>query len=315
MSLIKPKKLNKGDLIGIISPASSPDDLSRIEKGVLYLESLGYRVEVAKNVGKYSGYLAGTDDERLEDIHSMFQNKNVKAIFCVRGGYGSARLLDKINFNLIKKNPKIFVGYSDINALQLAFYTKAGLVTFVGPMLAVDFYEEISPFTEENFWRLITSDKKIGKISNPNSEKFFTLNKGKANGEIVGSNLSLLTSLLGTEYFPKLNNKVLILEDIHEEPYRIDRMLNQLRLAKIFKQIKGIILGNFTECLPKDPETRSFTLNEIIIDYFQNKSKLPSIYNVSHGHIKHNITIPIGLNCKLNATKGTLEIIENAVTK
>lgn len=315
MSLIKPKKLNKGDLIGIISPASSPDDLSRIEKGVLYLESLGYRVEVGKNVGKYYGYLAGTDEERLEDLHSMFQNKNVKAIFCVRGGYGSGRILDKINYNLIKKNPKIFVGYSDINALQLAFYTKIGLVSFIGPMLAVDFYDEISPFTEEHFWKIITSDKKIGKISNPNSEKFFTLNKGKASGKIVGSNLTLITSLLGTEFFPKLNDSILLLEDIHEEPYRIDRMLNQLRLAKVFKQVKGIVLGNFIECIPKDPETRSFTLNEIIIDYFQNKCKLPLIYNVNHGHIKHNITIPIGLKCNLNATKGTLEIIENAVTK
>lgn len=315
MSLIKPKKLNKGDLIGIISPASSPDDLTRIEKGVLYLENLGYRVEVAKNVGKYNGYLAGTDEERLADLHSMFENKNIKAIICVRGGYGSGRLLDKINYNLIKKNPKIFVGYSDINALQLAFYSKIGLVSFIGPMLAVDFYDEISPFTEENFWRIITSDKKIGKISNPNSDKFFTLNNGRASGKIVGSNLSLITSLLGTEYFPKLTDSILLLEDIHEEPYRIDRMFNQLRLANVFKQIKGIVLGNFTECTPKDPDTRSFTLNEIIIDYFQNKCKLPSIYNVNHGHIKHNITIPIGLKCNLNATKGTLEIMENAVTK
>lgn len=315
MALLKPKKLNKGDLIGIISPASSPDDLTRIEKGVRYLESLGYRVLVGKNVGKYNGYLAGTDEERLDDLHSMFQNKNVKAIFCVRGGYGSGRLLDRINYNIVKKNPKIFVGYSDINALQIAFYTKLGLVTFIGPMLAVDFYDEVSPFTEENFWRIVTSEKKIGKITNPNSEKFFTLNKGKAIGKIIGSNLTLITSLFGTEFFPKTKDTILLLEDINEEPYRIDRMLNQLRLGKIFKQTKGIILGNFTECVPKDPETRSFSLNEIILDYFQNKIKIPVIYNVKHGHIKDNITIPIGLKCNLNATKGTIEILENGVIK
>lgn len=315
MAIIKPKKLNKGDLIGIISPASSPDDLSRIEKGVNYLERVGYKVEVGKHVGKYSGYLAGTDEERLEDLHNMFQNKNVKAIFSVRGGYGSGRLLDKINYNLIKNNPKIFVGYSDINALQLAFLSKVGLITFAGPMLAVDFYDEVSPFTEEMFWRVITSDKKIGKITNPKQEKFYTLNKGKASGRIIGSNLSLLVSLFGTEFFPKLKDSILLLEDINEEPYRIDRMLNQLRLGKVFKQIKGVILGNFMNCVPTDPESRSFTLNEVILDYFQKQCKLPVVYNVKHGHIKDNITMPIGLTCNLNATKGFIEIPESAVRK
>lgn len=315
MTTIKPKKLNKGDLIGIISPASSPDDLTRIEKGVNYLERLGYRVEVGKNVGKYYGYLAGTDEERLEDLHYMFQNKSVKAIFSVRGGYGSGRLLDKINYNLIKNNPKIFVGYSDINALQLAFLSKVGLITFAGPMLAVDFYDEVSAFTEEMFWRTITSDKKIGKISNPKQEKFYTLNKGKASGKIIGSNLSLLVSLFGTEYLPKLKDAILLLEDINEEPYRIDRMLNQLRLGKVFKQVKGIILGNFMNCVPSDPESHSFSLNEVVLDYFQKQCKLPVIYNFKHGHIKDNITIPIGLKCNLNAAKGFIEIQESAVRK
>lgn len=314
MAIVKPKKLKHGEVIGIISPASSPDDLTRINRGVTYLEKLGYRVEVGKNVGLKEGYLAGSDKQRLDDLHDMFRNKNVRAIFSVRGGYGSGRLLDKIDYNLIKKNPKIFVGYSDINALQSAFFTKTGLISFAGPMVAVDFHDEVSPFTEEIFWRTITSDKKIGKLHNPRNEKFFTLNKGRGVGRIIGGNLSLLTSLMGTEYFPKMKDAILLLEDISEAPYRVDRMLNQLRLAKLFKQIKGVILGHFVDCVENDPSKASFTLNEVIIQYFPSQLKIPVLYNVKHGHIKDNITIPYGVKCTLNASLGFIEIMENAVS-
>ena len=314
MAIVKPKRLKPGEVIGIISPASSPEDLSKINRGVTYLEKLGYRVEIGKNVGLKEGYLAGSDKQRLDDLHEMFKRKEVRAIFCVRGGYGSGRLLDKIDYNLIKKNPKIFVGYSDINALQSAFFAKTGLVSFAGPMVAVDFHDEVSPFTEEIFWRTITSDKKIGKLHNPRNEKFFTLSKGRAVGRIIGGNLTLLASLMGTEYFPKLKDTILLLEDINEAPYRIDRMLNQLRLAKAFKQIKGVVLGHFVDCVNSDPSSSSFTLNEVVIDYFQTQLKLPVIYNVKHGHIKDNITVPYGVKCVLNASLGFVDITENAVS-
>jgi muramoyltetrapeptide carboxypeptidase len=313
MRIIKPKRLKSGDVIGIISPASSPDDLSKINRGVHYLEKLGYRVEVGKNVGLQEGYLAGSDLQRVNDLHSMFTNKHIKAIFSIRGGYGSGRLLDKINYKLIKQNPKIFVGYSDITALQLAFFTKCGLITFAGPMVAVDFHDEVSTFTEEVFWRTITSNKKIGRLQNPRNEKIFVLNKGRGNGRIIGGNLSVFTSLLGTEYFPKINGSVLLLEDINEAPYRIDRMFNQLRLGKILKQVKGIVLGHFVNCVESDPQTKTFSLNEVVIEYFQNL-KLPVIYNLKHGHIKENLTIPFGIKCSLNASRGYIEIPENAVS-
>lgn len=314
MAIVKPKKLKQGDVIGIISPASSPEDLSRIERGVNYLEKLGYRVEIGKNVGSKEGYLAGTDQQRIEDIHDMFKRKEIKAVFCIRGGYGAGRLLDKLDYNLIKKNPKIFVGYSDITSLQSAFYSKTGLVTFAGPMVAVDFHDEVSPFTEEVFWRTITSDKKIGKLKNPRNEKFFTLSKGRGTGRLVGGNLTVLSSLIGTEYFPKMKDSVLMLEDINEAPYRIDRMLNQLRLIKVFKQVKGIILGHFVDCVEQDPTKSSFTLNEVIIEYFQKQLKLPVLYNVKHGHIKDNITIPFGVKCVINASLGIIDITESAVS-
>jgi len=312
MRIIKPKKLQKGDLIGVISPASTPDDLSKIENGVNYLEKLGYRVAVAKNVGKERGYLAGEDSERLEDFHTMFSDKEVKAVFTLRGGYGSTRLLDKVNYNLIRQNPKIFVGYSDINALQLAILKMSGLVTFIGPMVATDFSGAIDKFAEEIFWNVLTSTKKIGKLTNPRNEKFFILCKGRGEGRIVGGNLSILTSLLGTEYFPNFKDSILILEEVNEAPYRIDRMLNQLKLAKVFRQSKGVLLGRFVDCYETDVSKKTLSLNEVISDYLTTLKK-PVIYNVKHGHVSDTITIPLGVKCKINSSRGFIEILESGV--
>ncbi|MBN2571433.1 MAG: LD-carboxypeptidase [Ignavibacteriales bacterium] len=313
MRKVKPKRLSKGDVIGVIAPASYPANPERIEKGVKYLEQLGYRVEVGTNVGQERGYLAGEDSQRLEDLHSMFKNKHVKAIFCVRGGYGAGRLLDKIDFNLIAKNPKIFVGYSDITVLQLAFYKKTGLVTFAGPMVAVDFVDEISPFTEEIFWKTITSNKKIGRLENPNDEKILAITKGSSMGTLLGGNLALIMSIFGTEFLPDFKNSILLIEDIGEAPYRVDRMFNQLKIAKIFKNIRGMILGDFIDCHEPDPDKKTLTLNEVIADYLQ-KLNIPVLYNLKHGHIKHNITIPFGVKCKINSTKKFIEITESAVS-
>jgi len=313
MKIVKPKRLAKGDVIGIISPASSPDDLSTVETGVKYLESLGYRVEVGKNVGKVHGYLAGSTDERLDDLHYMFKNKDIKAIFCVRGGYGSTRILDKIDYNLIKRNPKIFVGYSDISALQLSFFHKVGLVTFAGPMVSVDFSGEVSKYTEEIFWRLLTSNKSYGKLELPEGEKISALQKGAVKTRILGGNLALFTSLIGTDYLPSMKDKILLIEEIGELPYRVDRMLNQLRLSKILSQVKGVVLGAFIDCNEIDPTKRTLTLGEVIQEYFGNLG-VPVVYNFKHGHIKDNITVPIGAMFKLNASRNYIEIAESAVS-
>lgn len=308
----KPKRINKKDVIGIISPASSPDEFIRVEKGVKYLESLGYRVKVGNNVGKNHGYLAGTDQERVDDIHDMFKDKNVKAVFCIRGGYGAFRLLDKIDYRVIKNNPKIFVGYSEITALQMAFLEKAGLVTFAGPMVAVDFYDEISPYTSELFWATITSNKKIGKVNYPEAQKMPYLQKGIGSGRLFGGNLAVFAALLGTNYSPNPTGKILLIEDIGELPYKVDRMLNQLRLAGIFKKIKGIILGRFVDCNEHDPNKKTLTLGEVI-DHYIGSLKIPSIYTFPHGHIKDFVTIPFGIKVNLNATKGIVDFAEAAV--
>lgn len=312
MKILKPKRLHKGDVIGIISPGSSPQDPTLLEKGVNYLERLGYRVEVGKSVGKVDGYLAGTDTERVNDLHQMFKNKHVNAIFSLRGGYGSARLVDKINYNLIRQNKKIFVGFSDISILQMAFYQHAGIVSFAGPMVAVNFSGEINEFSEEIFWDFITKNRKIGKLKNPNDEKFYVLNKGRGEGKLLGGNLSSIISLFGSKYLPTFRNSILFLEEVNEPPYKIDRMFNQLRLANIFKYAKGIILGRFVDCYEKDENKNTLSLNEIIVNYFK-KLKIPVIYNVEHGHVDNIITFPIGLNTKLNASRGFIEISETGV--
>jgi muramoyltetrapeptide carboxypeptidase len=313
MKAIKPRKLQQGDLIGIISPASSVNDPSRLDKGVHYLEKMGYNVLVGKNVGKYNGYLAGTDQERLDDLHSMFSNKKVKAIFCLRGGYGAARLVDKLDYKLIRNNPKIFAGYSDISALHLAMFYKTGLITFAGPMVGVDFYDEVSTFTEEMFWRLLSSSKKFGKIENPDDEHILSLNSGTANGRIVGGNLSVISGLVGTEYFPDLKDKILLIEEMGEVPYKIDRMFNQMRLSGMFKGLKGVVIGSFRDCHELDPNKKTLTLGEVITDYFSQLKK-PVVYNFRHGHLKDNITVPIGINLRINASRKFVEIAESAVS-
>ena len=164
MEPLKPPRLKAGDLIGIISPASRIMDPTRIEKGIAYLERLGYRTIQGEHILKTYGYLAGTDEERVADLHVMFANPEVKAIMCIRGGYGTPRLLSLVDYRLIARNPKIFVGYSDITSLQLALWKKCGLVTFQGPMVGVDLPEQLDGYTEELFWRLLTSPKKAGAV-------------------------------------------------------------------------------------------------------------------------------------------------------
>ena len=312
MKIIKPAKLKTGDVIGIIAPASAPIDPTKLENGIRYIEKNGYRVELGKNVNKIEGYLAGTDQERADDLNSMFKNKNVKAIFCLRGGYGASRILDKINYKLIRANPKILVGYSEITALQMAIMIKAGLVTFAGPMVATDFGNGITSYTEEFFWRIISSNKKFGRLKYPDNDKLVSITRGGSSGRILGGNLSVLAALIGTEYFPDLKSRILMLEEVDELPYKVDRLLNQLRLLKVLKQIRGIILGRFVDCYERDTSKRTLTLGEVMEHYLKDL-KIPVLYTFPHGHIKDKVTVPFGINIKMNAAKGFVEYLEGAV--
>jgi muramoyltetrapeptide carboxypeptidase len=311
MTIIKPRRLSPGDLIGILAPASPVADPSRIERGVRYLERNGYRALVAGNVGKARGYLAGTDQERVADMHSLFGNPEVKAILCARGGYGTPRLLSMLDYRLIARNPKIFVGYSDITAMQLAIWKKCGLVTYQGPMLAVDLYGEVDPFAEEWFWKILTSRGPLGMLP-IDAGTAIPVRTGKARGRLLGGNLALLCAIVGTRYQPDFSGAMLFLEDTDEEPYRIDRMFTQLRHASILERSTGILLGQFTDSEPKDPAKPSLTLAEAFEDA-ASWSSIPILSNLPFGHIPRKLTIPIGIRARFDAEARTVELTEAAV--
>lgn len=307
---MKPRRLEWGDTIGIISPAS-PMRLDRLQRGVEYLQQKGYHVLVGKNAYQKRGYLAGTDSQRASDLNDMLLNPQVKAIFCTRGGYGTLRILDLIDYSIIRKNPKILVGYSDITALQLAIFSQTGLITFSGPMVAVEMGKGLDSFTEKNFWKVLSSPERIGPLEDPNSRGLVVFREGKARGILIGGCLSILTSLLGTKYLPDLEDKILFLEEVGEEPYRFDRYLTQLKLAGILNQVQGIIFGQIVDCVPK--EEQSLTIEEVIEEVTADLD-IPVVSGVPYGHIDRKFTLPIGVEAFLDTKRQRIEILEGAVS-
>lgn len=310
--IIRPAALKPGDLIGIVAPASAPSTQEKIDKGAEYLERLGYRVKLGKNVRAVRGYLAGSDEERAADINEMFADKKVKAIIAVRGGYGTPRILHLLNYSIIKRCPKILVGYSDLTALQLAIFKKTGLVTFSGPMSGVEMWNQIDPFTEEHFWSVVTATQKSGPVVNPDGIPLQTICKGKASGTLLGGNLSLISSILGTPFAPSFKYSILFMEEIEEECYRFDRMLCQLRLAGIFKEIKGILLGELTDVKASD-KTKPYLTAEQVVDDYLGHLPIPVMRNLSYGHIPRKLTMPVGIEARMDTEAGTLEFLETAV--
>jgi muramoyltetrapeptide carboxypeptidase len=312
MNTLKPARLRKGDLIGVVSPASAPSAREKIDKGVRYLEGLGYRVTVGQHVMSQYGYLAGTDQERVSDFNDMLRNPSVRAIFALRGGYGTPRLLHQIDYKAVQRNPKIVVGYSDITSLQLALLKKTGLVTFSGPMVAVEMWDKIDPYTEEHFWRVITSSARIGALRNPDDEALVVHHRGKASGKLIGGNFSLLASLMGTPYLPDLRKAILVLEDVDEAPHRVDRMFAQLRHAGVLKNIAGLVLGKFTDCVPADPSKPHLTMEQVLQEAVDSVD-CPVLTNLLYGHIPRKHTLPLGVRSTLDARTGSLTVLEGAV--
>jgi len=312
MTLIKPPRLRTGDIIGLIAPASTPSSEEKIEKGAAYLEQLGYRVKFGEHIRAMHGYLAGTDEERAADFNTMVCDKEVKAIFAIRGGYGTPRILQMIDYRSLKHHPKIIVGYSDLTALQLAIFRKIGLVTFSGPMTGSDMWKDFDPYTEEHFWRLITSTKKIGLLKNPTNDLLNTVKHGKARGRILGGNLSLIACLMGTPFLPELRGSILFLEDVEEAPYRIDRMLAQLHNAEILQGISGLVFGKFTDCTPSNPSNPQLSLDQIQKEYAE-KTTCPVIANFQYGHLPRKLTLPIGVLASIDTRRSQIQVLESGV--
>lgn len=318
----KPKRLKKGDTIGLISPASYIAD-EGLEKAVKNLESLGFKVKLGQHIRKLHGFVAGTDQERLEDLHNMFADPGIDGIWCVRGGYGSARLLPLIDYTLVKKNPKVLIGYSDITALLQGIYIKTGLVCFHGPVGA----SELTDFTREQLVAVLMEGRAPHMISIPekkvendadgetektdNSFEPFLIKPGKVSGELAGGNLSLLAAITGTEYELDVEGKLLFIEDVGEKPYRIDRMLTQLRQAYPMHKVAGIALGVFSGCEAKEGD-KSLTLRETLGGQLSGLN-LPVLYGLPFGHIDDHCTLPLGIVAELDAGMRTITLLESAV--
>ena len=308
--LIKPKRLKCGDTIGVIAPSSPSYEEEKIEKGKKVLEEMGFKVKMGESCYKRYGYLAGEDDLRARDINAMFADKEVDGIICLRGGYGTPRILDKIDYNIVKNNPKVYVGYSDITTTHVVFNQICKLVTFHGPMVTSEIADGMDDFTEISLMNLITGQEVI-KVHNPEDEEIKCLYEGKAEGQIVGGNLAMICSCLGTPYEIDTKGKLLFLEDIGEEVYRIDRLLTQLYHGGKLQEAKGIILGDWNDCTPEKPE-RSLTLMEVFKDIILPLKK-PTIYNVKAGHCSPMMTLPLGVNALMDANKKKLVLKESAV--
>ncbi len=310
MLITKPKHLRPGDVIGICAPASPPATESDLEKGIRYLERAGFRVEVGKNVHRRRGYLAGSDAQRLSDLHSLFASRHVRAIFTARGGYGSQRLLSLIDYSLVRRNPKIVVGYSDITALHLAFFTRTGLVSFSGPMVAVEMSRGLSGKVEERFWRcLMTTDppEPLG-----GTRRIPAPRQGSATGRLIAGNLSMIASLLGTSYFPVLPDPIALIEEVGERPYRLDRMMRQLGQSKPFSRLRGIGAGKFIDCQPEKGKP-SLTLQSVLAESLAGLG-VPVVDGLPFGHYGESAAIPLGVRVRLDGSKCRLEFLEGGVS-
>jgi muramoyltetrapeptide carboxypeptidase len=310
--LSRPERLRPGDVVGLVSPASPVEEARRIEEGTRYLEGRGFRVKIGRNVGRIRGYLAGTDQERADDLHDFFRDPDVRAIFCLRGGYGVTRLLPLLDYALIRTHPKIVVGYSDITALLLALAARAGLVSFHGPMAAVDFVGTVDPVTEDAFWEMLTGD--VGDrwlpLAAPGALRI--LQTGRTRGRLLGGNLSLLAAMAGTPYLPDFTGSILFLEEIGEEPYRVDRMLTQLSQSGIAGEVSAILAGQFTDCEPRDPAKPSLSVEDVLHAFGQPLG-VPFASQCRFGHIRTQLTLPVGLAVEVDLQRGAMRCEQSPV--
>lgn len=295
---IIPERLRKGDTIGLVAPAG-PVTPEEIQPTIRLLEERGFSVVEGENLYKRQDYLAGSDEERLNDLHFMFNQDHIKALFCARGGYGTPRLLEKIDYGLIKKNPKIIAGYSDITALMLAIHEVTGLVVFHGQMARG--VKDVQDGNINSLMELLSSEGNI-KIK-LNEEQI--INGGKARGKLLGGNLSLISSLAGTPYLPSLDGNILLIEDRGESLYRVDRMLTQLKLNGMLDNPGGIIIGNFIDC------GDVLDINRLVVSFIPDDCPVYSGFPIGHGD--ENLAIPMGLEAVLDMDELSLSFPQACV--
>ena len=304
------KRLKPGDTIGLVAPSGAVRTPGALERSAAELERMGYRVKLGKSCGQVYGYLSGADEVRARDINDMFLDDAVDAIVCVRGGYGTTRILDRLDYAAIAAHPKIFMGFSDITALHIAMLEKAHLATFHGPMSTADCADgPMHPFSLASMELALCAEAPMGALENaPGYPERRTLAPGRAEGQLVGGNLMLITSLLGTPYELDTRGRILFIEEIGEHTYCIDRMLTQLRLAGKLDDCAGVVFGDFNNC-PIEYPAFGLSIEQIIRDIVVPCGK-PVFTGLQAGHCTPKLTLPLGARCRLDADARTLTVLE-----
>ena len=315
-SIIKPARLRPGDTIGLFCPAAPAYNQETVKIAQESLLALGFPTKLGPHIYDRYGYLAGRDADRVSDLHAFFDDRSVKAVMAIHGGWGCARLLPLLDYDLIQRNPKILIGYSDITALLLAVHAKTGLVTMHGPVGSATF----NAFTVDWFKRVLIEGETV-TMRNPSEkgdnltqtqDRITTLRPGLARGRLVGGNLTVLSHLVGSPYLPDWRNTILFLEDTHEDIYRLDRMLMHLKLAGILDQIAGFVFGKCSDCGPGNGSYGSLTLDDVLTEYIIPLNK-PAFSGAMIGHIRDKFTVPLGIDTEIDATAGTIRLLESAV--
>ncbi|MFC5623230.1 S66 peptidase family protein [Algoriphagus winogradskyi] len=310
---VLPKAIKKGDTVGLIAPSAAMADRMQFTFAEEALEALGFQVKLGANLKNRYGHLAGTDEERASDLNEMFADKEVKAIICIRGGSGAARILPLIDYKAIAKNPKPLLGYSDITALHCAIHAQTGLITFHGPMgsstwnsFNVEQFEKVFIEKEKVIFKNIhgESDDLVVK-----SNRIQTLKGGIAEGKILGGNLTVLTAISGSPYYPDFKDAILFIEDIGEDPYKMDRMMSTLKLNGTLDQLKGFVFGQCSDCEPGGGYG-SLTLDQVMDDYIL-PLNIPAYTGAMIGHISKQFIIPVGGKVAMDADKGTISLLES----
>lgn len=295
----------------VLAPASGTTKQEDFAAATAALEKLGFGVEFSPNARQKTGFLAGSDQQRVDDLHTAFERTDIAGIVCLRGGYGSARLLPMLDYERIRRNPKVLMGYSDITALHLGLLSKAGLVSFHGPVATSTFND----FSVSNMRAMLQEAKPAGALPTPTGKEteLVTVWPGKASGRLIGGNLSVLVSTVGSPYIPDLRGAILYLEDTGEEPYKVDRMLTQLRLAGLLQMVAGVAFGKFSNAAPSDPQDNG---SGPMLDVLRERTsdlKVPVVSGFWIGHITDKWTVPVGIRATLDADSKTLSVDESAV--
>ena len=315
-SPLKPPRLKPGDTVGLVCPAAPAYSRETVRVTIESLAALGLKTKLAPHFYDRYGYLAGRDADRAADLNAMFADPSVNMVMAMHGGWGCARLLSQLDYTLIRQNPKLLIGYSDITALLLGIYAKTGLTTMHGPEGAATW----NAYTVDWFRRVLMAGETV-QFQNPvdkddtlarTKDRITTLRPGTARGQLVGGNLTVLCHLIGSPYVPDWRGKILFVEDVHEDVYSVDRMLTHLKLAGILDQVAGFVFGKCTKCDAGSGGYGSLTLEEVLTEHIGSLT-VPAYAGAMIGHIADKFTVPIGINAEMNANTGTIQLLESAV--